>query len=181
VFPAHFSWRAAAVAAALHKKLPHPSLPHNTFPDTLLRTCHVLFNLCPYAGSPITTSMQLSRKAVLLALCLSALLLLAAVPAAEAGRSSRHLTQVNQWMGWGAGWGSPWFGGWGGGWSRPSDPGRHHEASLQSLRYLCSLRTRIRPYRSMRSFNHPKSASSPTPELGLPLCNGSWQVVGPLK
>lgn len=91
----------------------------------------MLKQILMYSNSPLSTqvlrqtNMQLSRKAVLLALCLSALLLLAAVPAAEAGRSTRHLTQVNQWMGWGAGWGSPWFGGWGGGWGRQSDPGRH--------------------------------------------------------
>lgn len=62
--------------------------------------------------------MQTSQKVLLLALGLSALLLLASLPAADAARTGRKLSQ---WSDWGGMWGG---GGWGwGGWSRPSDPG----------------------------------------------------------
>jgi len=60
--------------------------------------------------------MQARNKALLLALGLSALLLLSAVPAAEASRSGRTLTQ---WSDWGSTWGGWGWGGWG--WARP-DP-----------------------------------------------------------
>jgi hypothetical protein len=64
--------------------------------------------------------MQTSQKVLLLALGLSALLLLASLPAADAAGTGRKLSQWSDlggmWGGWG--WGSGW-----GGWSRPSDPG----------------------------------------------------------
>lgn len=70
--------------------------------------------------------MQPRSKALLLALGLSAVVLLSAVPAAEASRSGRTLTQwSDSWgssawsgWGWGGGWGNPWWG-----MTRPSDPG----------------------------------------------------------
>lgn len=69
--------------------------------------------------------MQTSRQVLLLALGLSALLLLASLPAADAaGTGGRKLSQWSDWgntwsgWGWGPGWGSGW-----GGWGRVSDPG----------------------------------------------------------
>lgn len=60
--------------------------------------------------------MQVRSKALLLALGLSALVLLSAVPAAEASRSGRTLTQ---WSDWGSTWSGWGWGGWG--WAQP-DP-----------------------------------------------------------
>lgn len=64
--------------------------------------------------------MQTSHKVLLLALGLSALLLLASIPAAEAAGPTRKLAQWSDWSGWGWGWGG-WGGPWGGRWS---DPGK---------------------------------------------------------
>lgn len=69
--------------------------------------------------------MQTSHKVLLLGLGLSALLVLASIPAAEAARATpshgRRLAQWSDWSGWG--WGGGWgFGGWGG---RFSDPGEN--------------------------------------------------------
>lgn len=70
-----------------------------------------------------------ARKVVLLAIGLSALLLLAAVPAAEASRNTRSLKQWSDWagMGWGGGWmWGPGF--WGG--PDPSSPGEQQMYDL---------------------------------------------------
>lgn len=64
--------------------------------------------------------MQTSQKVLLLALGLSALLLLSCVPAADAARTGRKLSQWSDWGGMWSGWG--WGPGWG--WARPSDPGK---------------------------------------------------------
>jgi hypothetical protein len=68
--------------------------------------------------------MQTSRKVLLLALGLSAILLLASLPAADAASPGGR--KLSQWSDWGntwSGWG--WGNGWGNGWGwRNSDPGQ---------------------------------------------------------
>lgn len=66
--------------------------------------------------------MQTSHKVLLLALGVSAILLLASLPAADAaGPGGRKLSQWSDWGNTWSGWG--WGNGWGNGWRwRNSDP-----------------------------------------------------------
>lgn len=147
--------------------------PHN--PHTNSTRPLLWFLWCRgFTAAPV--EMQ-SKRLCLLALGLSALLLLACVPGAEASPTRG----LKQWSDSWSSWGTPWSG-WGGGWGRRvSDPGASVGVVDGWLHSVCMLASDVdTPARADNCLLMPPAAAThPTPTHPthfIPACSWKWML-----